>query len=72
MSWKREKERGLKEFSIEVGCALLTFDQVTKSFAASPRLRMVGCSMTSSGISRLLASENQELKVSDLGNPKSS
>ena len=28
---------------------LLTFDQVTKSFVASSKLWMIGCSMTSSG-----------------------
>jgi len=34
----------------------LTFDHVTRSLVASPRARMLGCLMTSSGILRLLAS----------------
>ena len=41
----------------------LTFDHVTKSLAASPRLRITGCSMTSSGISRLYASRKVMKKV---------
>lgn len=38
---------------------ILTLDHVTRSLAASPRLQIRGCSMTSSGISRLPASRQR-------------
>ena len=40
------------------GNETLTLDHVTRSFAASPRDMIIGCSITSSGMSRLYASRN--------------
>lgn len=55
---KRYPELALRKMFVwkKKGVGTLTLDQVTKSLVASPRLTSRGCSMTSSGISRLFAS----------------
>jgi len=61
---EENKISGLLGFTDEsrVRNPFLTLDQVTRSFVASPKFRSTGWSITSSGISRLFASEKKKDK----------